>query len=850
MATAPLPREIVKWLQSLDLSFSVKNPKRDFTNGYLVAEIMSRYHPKDVDILTYENGSRLEAKLDNWEQLFKLFKKKNVGISKAEFDPVIHCAPGAAILFCHKLYAELTKCQVKVHGPIQELMSTEHEKPPFMRDTASRRLKNEEINRIQDNVERTIVAIDALGYYHQERRQLKAVEAPALILQERRLRMGLSQEESKQEEQMESVQIDEVKVKALQGGEKQMRGETQKQDLPPAVKATGSKIALLKAVTNRNTSVGALASFQYPTLFVKPAMDIMRPLVFKIVEESEELSKMIDSRNQDIVVSFMEQCREGVRDVVGRDSKGDGNRAPPPPVEQRMREIEETSVRVFETLAKRAELLVESLTKSPPEFWKVWNTFYPALTDFSESSPIFESAVFFFKTLGELMRKQEPALTQQLMLEVALPSMAKELARAPEKRDSLCEILYSFTQEDTYNHLLALRALKDKVGDNLPVYVSCLASLISIDASRDLLYDEHLLDLYVYYALVAIQSAQPRIRVAGISILYTITRHSSQHQSVAALIHSFSALAADDWWEVQAQLLRLAAHLLMKLSGERQDTAHSGADDDEGSASATSKAGDAADGESTTDQLLGIINRLFVVSNSKNVLQVGLSSLVHLLPEYPTLLPMFVTVLLEQRPILRQRLLELPPEGQERPRRTYVRGNFTCMYEETCLPQIWPHLDVARTLAMQLEASPLDHFEVEHMEVLLASLPEQFEVVEAEEWLHVFEKVKQYIFIALVDPQLHLYSTQIIKKFWVCPVEKIATGSIEASKRTLEQALRVLYSPGSEERVEEAAVLVFLRELRNRGGEVQIEVEGVVELFKQKYPDEYAASQLDTIFDD
>merc|ERR1719428_1037582 len=106
---------------------------------------------------------------------------------------------------------------------------------------------------------------------------------------------------------------------------------------------------------------------------------------------------MIDTR-KDVVVSFMEQCREGVR----------------------MREIEETSVRVFETLANRAQLLVDTLTKSPPEFWKVWATFFPAVATFPESSPVFGGLVKFFKRLGDHMRESDPVLTQQLIADVGL----------------------------------------------------------------------------------------------------------------------------------------------------------------------------------------------------------------------------------------------------------------------------------------------------------------------------------------------------------------------------------------------------------------------------------------------
>ncbi|KAK3564775.1 hypothetical protein QTP86_026410 [Hemibagrus guttatus] len=66
-----LPREVWKWLQSLELAVSPRNIRRDFCNGCLVAEIFSWYFPEDFSLHSYHNGVSLGTKQSNWTQIEK-----------------------------------------------------------------------------------------------------------------------------------------------------------------------------------------------------------------------------------------------------------------------------------------------------------------------------------------------------------------------------------------------------------------------------------------------------------------------------------------------------------------------------------------------------------------------------------------------------------------------------------------------------------------------------------------------------------------------------------------------------------------------------------------------------------
>ena len=146
-----MQREIVKWLQSLDLSSAIHNPRRDIANGFLVAEIVSRYD-KDVSLHSYDTGSGMAKRLDNWAQLQRAMTKRHQAnvITNEHVASVTQGREGAAVDMLEKLYVALVRRPLKMThamaGPDVTAVVADPTVPAYAKPTASNvlRLKNDD----------------------------------------------------------------------------------------------------------------------------------------------------------------------------------------------------------------------------------------------------------------------------------------------------------------------------------------------------------------------------------------------------------------------------------------------------------------------------------------------------------------------------------------------------------------------------------------------------------------------------------------------------------------------------------------------------------------------------------
>lgn len=141
-----LPREVLKWIQSLDLTWQIKTPKWDLSNGYLVAEIFSWYFPREIEMHMYNNGVSLDSKQKNWMLLENFFKRHKFDIPPEYIEGTIHCKEGAAPLLTERMYQILTNRDIRKPPREHPIDFTDRayqeELPMHARSTASAAVKN------------------------------------------------------------------------------------------------------------------------------------------------------------------------------------------------------------------------------------------------------------------------------------------------------------------------------------------------------------------------------------------------------------------------------------------------------------------------------------------------------------------------------------------------------------------------------------------------------------------------------------------------------------------------------------------------------------------------------------
>lgn len=114
-----MQREVIKWLQSLDLSTPVQNPKRDLINGRVVAEVVVHYGKQEepINLDRLPRGASPQTNRDIWRQVFRVLQQEGcTTVTRELVEAVLRRQPNAAIAVLENLYEFYTGNTLAMRG--------------------------------------------------------------------------------------------------------------------------------------------------------------------------------------------------------------------------------------------------------------------------------------------------------------------------------------------------------------------------------------------------------------------------------------------------------------------------------------------------------------------------------------------------------------------------------------------------------------------------------------------------------------------------------------------------------------------------------------------------------------
>ena len=372
--------------------------------------------------------------------------------------------------------------------------------------------------------------------------------------------------------------------------------------------------------------------------------------------------------------------------------------------------------------------MAEACKAEPSNGWQVFSLLTPALAAADASGPfgvVCDFLVAFATQLADCPAGME------VLVSYALPFLLPLLRAARVQiAPHVLRIAYAFVPPEPSAHIEVIRELQDKLDDQ-STFVMLMPHLVALEAE----FSDDLFNLYIYYAVLALDLTDPKLRASAIGVLVVLSDAQLKPDVFFDLVPKLTELK-DEWWEALAQMARLGRSLLALTPPAALSEARAGA-------------------------ATGLLRKA-LASRCPSAQAIALSCAAPLLSDHPSLLRQaFTESLLDLPASMRAALLseDAPPISIA----TAGGGGLAA----ATLPSLWSPLHVASALMDTARARKLDTLEPSYGEVLTALLPSGatpnhlFAHSEAGRaaWTEWLKLNKDYLYVSLCDDELCVSAT-------------------------------------------------------------------------------------------
>lgn len=536
-----LSREVLRWLQGLDLAYAVKNVRRDFSNGFLVAEMFSRYFPKLINMHSYDNGLRVAAREDNWHQLELVFDKVGFRVDNQEklIESVMVSAPGASVQLVNAAYTFLTAREICTDTAPSVVTAASLRNRARERERKSKRFSEISDSRTEESkVSSPMSKSGASPRGPTDGSDHSSARAPALSGRSTasvskgpsKLLRGENRPLAKVASQVQ-VKAGAVNIRSVESDIMSLRAAKRQSHIEPL--GSGGSVAVHDALIDESKTLEGSTA------------------------ESKSGATSSSSR------SPMAVLEEAVAATLGPKSGfsipnllADLDCLVPGSVANPMLSDEELN-HFVDSLHAQSEILMACVL----EHLEQWVQIAPRLA----TVLIYRDnrvAGQILADVGGLLADEDSCAARAVFFDSILPALEVIMNNGmPQQRATAMAIYAAYCPpHDLIAQYDSLRTLQKRIRKQKTL-LSCVVTFMNL-AERDLSFTSS--DTVCYFlvdlAVENLSHCSPSVRACALAILAGILERVDTVDDIATpdLLHQTAALASDSWWEVRIQLARLA----------------------------------------------------------------------------------------------------------------------------------------------------------------------------------------------------------------------------------------------------------------------------------------------------
>lgn len=598
----------------------------------------NRYYAKDIQMHSYDNGTALSAKRDNWNQLQKFLRKVGLTelVSDDEVGRIIRCEDGIAISVVTKIYETLT--QRKVQPVIK--------KPPtnrvagYAKETGAWKvretLRKGGFGDESDLNEMSKVSRDASEEHEKE------LHAGRSIDPERFASVSIAVSNSQMAPRVHGepaldntpqVRVKEIQVKQLDRNVTHLRASKQMAMQSNAVPVNGNlspNSRHVRAVTPSGTNghddasqlsdqssgargngLGLAPSHGNNGMPPENAVSLINSCISRIMgsHNIQNWNNSLDPLQN--FLSILETLHTGSQlnqpNILlnSKNSSSSGTS----PTSSNLQILYSQINDVLNEIRLSTQQLAEASVMTPKQYWKISDLLISVIVHCTYQSKAYQTSIETFESLGKWIHQRDSKASLYLFCDFSLFKLASVLHNHPYKRLGILRVLYSFSSHDTSSHIQCIKRLQYIIS-NIHIFIHCLTILSSLEHELDM----SLLDLYQYYAIIGLGIPSPKIRAGATSVICNLYPLSGG--MISPILPQLQLLAeTESWWEIHCHLLTLAGHILEARLPENINQIDPSSDDAHWRNETI-----------TNDEnyALNFLNKIFHKNSSKNVKQWGL----------------------------------------------------------------------------------------------------------------------------------------------------------------------------------------------------------------------------------